>query len=122
LGAAELIERSGARRGKQAQRNFKSSGEQRDLRCVNRPSRTDHWIRCHHGRLLQEDLRLREAPARLRAVGRALQLGGQFLIRLGCRLSPVPRDPLRPGLRIGCLGQYTVHGAPILHRGGTVNG
>lgn len=62
------------------------------------------------------------AATAARPVGRALELGGQFLIRLCRRLRPVPRDPLRRGLRIGCLGQCTVHGPPILHRGGTVDG
>ena len=67
-------------------------------------------------RALQERGRRREAAARLRPAGGALELGGDLLVRAGGRLRAVPRAAVRilPGIRR--LGQRAVHRAPLAGR------
>ena len=56
------------------------------------------------------------AAARLRPVGRALELGGHLLVGPDARLRAVPRAAIGIDLRIGRLGQRPMHAPPVLGR------
>ena len=57
------------------------------------------------GRARQERRSRRHAPARLRPVGRALQLAGHRLVNTQRRVSTMPRPTIGIGIRIGHLRQ-----------------
>ena len=67
-----------------------------------------------HRRALQEGGRRRQAPARLRSAGRALELLGDVLVRPRCRLRPMPGAAVGIDLRIGDLSQRAVHYLSLL--------
>jgi hypothetical protein len=62
-----------------------------------------------HRRTLEERGRRGQAPARLRAIGRALELLGDVLVGPGRGVSSVPGPAVGIDLRIGDLRQGAVH-------------
>ena len=67
-------------------------------------------------RVLEEGGGGRDAPARQRAAGRALELLGDLLVRRGRRLGAVPGAPVGIELRVGGLRQRGVQRVPFLRR------
>src|SRR5262249_48403318 len=61
-----------------------------------------------------------QASTALSAIGRALQLAGDILIRLGCRLCSMPGVSIGVNPRIDRLAQGAVHGPALLERRRTI--
>ena len=73
-------------------------------------------------RALQERRRTGQPGAGLGALGGALELGGDGLVRPGGRGGQVPDPPVRVGLRVDRLGQGAVRGPALLRRARGVGG
>ena len=63
----------------------------------------------------------RQAAARPRSPGRALQLGGDVLVEPGCRLRAVPGAAIRIDVGIGGIGERAVHVPTVLRRASAVD-
>ena len=63
----------------------------------------------------------RQAAARPRSPGRAVQLGGDILVEAGCRLRAVPGATIRIDVGIGGLRESAVHAPALLRRASTVD-
>jgi hypothetical protein len=63
----------------------------------------------------------RQAAARPRSPGRALQLGGDVLVEPGCRLRAVPGAAIRIDVGIGGVGERAVHAPAVLRRASAVD-
>jgi hypothetical protein len=114
--ALHLVQRPHLRGDEQLQRLVERAGLEVG------PGRGQRALRmlCRFGR--QQDRTLEECRGRgqpapgLRPAGRALQLGGDVLVRPGRALRPVPRPPIGIGPGIGDLRQRGVRRVPVLHR------
>ena len=70
----------------------------------------------------QERRDRRDAAARVRPAGGALQLHGERLVRCPCGVCAVPGPPIGIDVRVGRLGQRRVDALAIGHGGGAVGG
>jgi hypothetical protein len=114
LGALELVERPGLRRGRQLQRFGERAGLQvslgRGQRALGSLRRVDRKL----GGSLQERGCCGDAAAGLRAAGRAFEFGGDLLIGSRGGAGPVPGPPVRVGLGDGGIGQSAMHAVPVV--------
>ena len=100
-------QRPGLRRGQQLQRGFERAG------VALRPRGGKQAAHALGGagrerRRVSEAGRRRDASARVRARGRALQLRGDRLVRPGSGLGAMPRAPVGIGRGVGRLGERRV--------------
>ena len=109
------VERVGLDGGQQAQRRVQRAGVAFRPRRREQPLRPARRIRGQQRRAFHERGGRRQAPAGLRAPGRALQLAGDLLIGAWRGLGPVPGAAVGIEPRIGDLRQHAVHLSPVLH-------
>ena len=113
-GAVEFVERSGLRRGQQSEGRVGRAGVVRGLRRGQRALRAARRLGRQFGRALQEGGGRRQAPARLRPVGRALQLARDVFVAARRRVRAVPGAAIGIDVRIGRLRQHPVRALAIL--------
>jgi hypothetical protein len=83
------------------------------LRGGQRTSGSQRRVEGERRCLLQERGSGGQATARMRPPGRVFELGGDFVIRPGGGLRPVPGTPVRVQLLIGDLSQGPVRFLPV---------
>ena len=116
-GALELVECSGLRRSQEPERRVERAGLEAGLRRGQGALRPPSGVESQRDRALQERGGGGDPAASLRPAGRALQLGGDLLVRPGGGLGPVPGATVRIKRRIGGLGQGAMHLLAFLERG-----
>ena len=107
--ALKLVERGKLGGRQQLERRVRCPGVELRLRGSHGPPPPPRRIGGQLGRARQERRSRRRAPTGLRPVGRALQLVGHRLVGPGRRLRPMPGATIGIGIRIGRLGQRSMH-------------
>ena len=116
LGSRQRVERPSLDRDQQSQCRVKRAGGALGPGGREQAPGTASGSGRQHRRALQERGRRGQASARLRAAGRALELGGDVLVGPGRGLGPVPGAAVGIDLRIGDLRQGAVDVLPLLQR------
>jgi hypothetical protein len=120
--ALKLVER-GKRGGRQQlECRVRCRGIELRLRGIHRPLSPPRRIGAQLGRACQERRSRRRTATGLRPVGRALQLVRHRLVGPGRRLRPVPGATIGIGIRIGRLGQRSMHLLAVARVSGPVGG
>ena len=104
-----IAERPALGHGQQIQRRVEGARLHLGRRGRQRPLRPQVGFQRQHRRPLEKRGRSSQPAARLRPVGRALQLGGDVLIGSLGRLGSVPCTPIGIALRVRHLRQGLVH-------------
>ena len=112
-GALELVERAELGQREQVERGLGGAGLVLGLRRGERALGAPRGIDRQRRRALEEGGRGGQSAAGLGAVGRALELGGDVLVRSGGGLRAMPGAAIGIELRIGRLGERVVHVAPF---------
>jgi hypothetical protein len=112
--ALVLVERPGLRRGEQPAGRVERTRLEARLRRGECPLATSSRVSGERDGTLEEGGGGGDAPASLRAAGRALELGGDILVGALRRQRAVPRAPIGVGLQIGHVRQDFVHAPSVI--------
>ena len=118
--ALALVERSVAHGSEERRRGVRGPGDLLRFGGREHTPRARHRIGRQRGRALEEGGRGREAAACLCAVGRALELDGDILVRPVRGAGAVPRAPVGIPLCVGRLGERAVDSVAVVDRGRVV--
>ena len=111
--ALKLVERAHLRGGEQLGRRIRRGSLELGLSGGERSRSPAGGVGSELGRPLQERGRGRDAAAALCAVGRALELVGHRLVGPRGSVGAMPRPAIGIDLRIGRLGQRTMHALAV---------
>ena len=116
LGGPQGVERAGLDRHQQSQGRVERAGIALRPGSRQQALRSASGLGRQHRRALEECGRRGQAPARLRAAGRALELLGDVLVGTRRGLSPVPGAAVGIDLRIGGVRKGALRVLPFLRR------
>ena len=109
-----LVERPVGCCGEQCHRGLRGSGQVLGLGGLERAPSARRGIRRQRGGAFEERCRRSETAASLRASGRMLQLGGDFLVWRGRGPGAMPDPPIRVSYGVGCLREREVDAVTVV--------